>query len=677
MANLQAQAAQGISGAPDGFPVVLNGRFEIATDLPGGAPGAPRARAHAARDRLNEDHAVFALVCDPEIPPRFDAIQALKDFSARGILRLLDSGVVPWPEGSDHRYVLVFERPSGVRLATDLTAAFDPLPESEVIARMIAPVADLLEALHGLGITHRAIRPTNMFMSREQGGPAVLGECVSTPPAFDQPPVFESIQSLQAMPAGRGSGTRADDIYALGVTALALFIGRDPGEGRDAATLLTERMERGSYATLTAAHRLPAGLREALRGMLEDRPELRWTVDDLRSWLAERRLKTVHHAHLDRAQRAFAFAGRSHYHPRTLAQALAADWSRVRLADKGHEILGWTRRSIGDDVMGNHVLAAMESSERGGDGAANPAFVARLAMALDPRAPVRYRHIAAHTDGFGPLIAVHYGDGETLQAAVEALAEDLPGFRARTSDQDEGGRMAAARALGTLARHLRNPAPGHGIERCLYTLNPTQYCRSPLIADQKVMRAADLLPALEKVSGRSHGGPPFDNHIAAFAAAHLRVELQSLLVMAGDPRDPERAALGMLGVLATLQVQTGCGSCPGVARWLGGYLRPVVDSFRHRMWREKVEHEMPGLIERGDIAALYMYLANGEIRQRDRNGYAEAVAEYARLTAEISFLKSHGYTDPVRTEEYGHQIAAGLTGIVSIAAMALCAVLLI
>ena len=47
-------------------------------------------------------------------------------------------------------------------------------------------------------------------------------------------------------------------------------------------------------------------------------------------------------------------------------------------------------------------------------------------------------------------------------------------------------------------------------------LNPFQYCRSPLVAAQKVMQVEDLLPALEKVSGRSHNGPPLDRHIAAF-----------------------------------------------------------------------------------------------------------------------------------------------------------------
>lgn len=664
-------AAAGVPGTSEGSPIVLKGRFDITGESLADPIGSPRAKAHAARDRLNGDHAIFALVCDPELPPRLDAIEGLKDFPSRGMIRLLDAGVVPWPETGDHRFVLIYERPPGPKLLTDLDVAFEPpLPESELITRVIAPVADALEELQAIKLTHRSIRPNNMFVNQVKGGPIVLGENTSTPAAFCQPPVFESIQSLQAMPAGRGAGTIGDDIYALGISVLMLFIGHDPAEGRDAKALLQEKLDRGSFTALASRHRLPAGLREALRGMLEDRPEMRWTLDDLRSWLSDRRLKNIHHSNLDRAQRAFTLAGKSYHHPRPLAHGLATEWDKIRLEDKGHEILNWARRSIGDDVLGDAVLNAMESSDRSAsDGVANPAFVARLALALDQKAPVRYRQISAHIDGFGSLLAVHYGDVEALRAITEAILEDLPGFRYRTANDDDQVQPRIMRTISGISRVLKNPTIGFGAERCLYELNLYQYCRSPLILEQKVMELNDLLPALEKVSGRSHDGPPFDRHIAAFIATHLKVELQSMLTMAGDQRDPERAALGMLGAFATLQAQAGRQAYPGLARWLGDYLGPAVESFHHRMWREKVQNELPALIERGDITALYIYLANGEARQRDRKGYAEAIAQYAKLTAEISFLKSYGFNDPARTREYGYQISAGLTGLISFAAV--------
>lgn len=661
-------AAAGLAGGSDAPPILLNGRFEIVPDVLADAIGSPRALAHAVRDRLNSDHSIFALACDPDLPPRLECFESFKGFPSRGLLRLLDFGVVPWPETGDHRLCLIYERPPGPKLVPTLGTAFDPMLEGEIINCVIAPVVNVLEELSIIGFTHGAIRPTNMFRSREPKSLVTVGENLSAPGHFHQSAAFASIAILQAHPAGRGAGVIADDIYALAVTILTLLNGRDPAEGRDDAALLRDKIERGSYFALCGHTRLPAILREPLRGMLEDRVEMRWNLTDLRAWLSERRLKSAHHSHIDRAQRGFSIGGKAYHQARPLGHWLAENWNKVRLEERGNEILSWARRSLGDDAVGENVLSAMENSERNselGDGTLNPAFVARLAMALDRRAPVRYRKIGTHIDGCGAMLAVHFSDVEASRSISEILMEDLPGFRYRTMEAPDAVKPSLTRLVAHQMKVLKNPVIGFGIERTLYELNPLQYCRIPLVIDQKPMQLDDLLPALERVAGRGHQGPPFDRHIAAFIAAHLRGELQPHLVMASDTKDPERAALGMLAILATLHSHTSARAYPGVARWLSKYLTPAVSSFRHKMWREKVANELPGLIDRGDITALYHYLANGDARQRDRKGYAEAVAEYAKLSAEISFLKSFGFNDPKRVQEYGHQIASGLAGIVS------------
>ncbi|MFT5538775.1 MAG: hypothetical protein ACI82H_000288, partial [Alphaproteobacteria bacterium] len=675
-ANMVSSRAMAVraSGGSDAASIVLKGRYEIAYEPLPEKFGAPGTLPYGVHDLLNPDRALFALVCNPELPPRANALEKLQDCPSRALLRLLDYGAVPWPETSDHRFILIYEWPEGTKLVPSMDREFEPMPEADIINRVIAPVTGLLDNFATMGMTHGTINPTNMFTTVDDTSQIIVGENASAPPWYHQSAAFLPINLAQAMPAGRGAGTIADDIYALGVSVLMLILGKDPAVGRTDAELLEAKIERGSFITLAGHTRVPAVLREPLRGMLEDRPEMRWQISDLHAWLIERRLKSSHHAQVERAQRAFTLNGKSFHHPRTLAQELAISWESVQFKDKGHEILTWARRGICDDTVGDAVLNAMENSERtsGGNGSVNPAFIARLAMALDRKAPVRYRHIAAHPDGFGVLLATKFIETDSVRDITEAILEDLPGFCLRTHRDDDSGisNNKVASKFGRLMRVIKNTHIGFGIERCLYEMNPYQYCRSPLVVKQKVMQIGDLLPALERVSSESHKGPPFDRHIAAFIAAHLKVELQSMLALASDPRDSERAALGMLGVLATLQAQVDRKPYPGVARWLAKYLRPTVESFRHKMWREKVESELPNLIGRGDITSLYIYLANGEIRQHDRNGYAEAIAEYARLAAEKSFLNSFGLNDPNRVQEYGHQLAAGLAGLVSLVAMA-------
>lgn len=675
MASSRAVAA-GLVGA-DAPTILLNGRFEIAADELGDKIGTSRAPAHAARDRLNSDHGIIALVCDPDLPPRPAVMEYLKGFPARGVLRLLDHGFVLWPESASHRLVLIYERPPGPRLVPSLAAPFDPMPELDIVNYVVTPIVSTLDELAGIETTHGGIRPTNLFRARDPKAPVVMGEIASAPGHFHQPGAFCTIPLLQAHPAGRGAGLPSDDIYALGVTILSLIIGKDPAAGRDDATLLREKLERGSFLTLCGQNRLPALLREPLRGMLEDRADLRWNLEDLRAWLLERRLKSLHNSTPDRAQRGLSIGGKTFYNPRPLAQWLAENWESVRFEEKGHEVLGWARRSLGDDGLGDAILNALEQSEgESGSGNGSAPFVSRLGMALDSRAPIRLRGLGSHIDSIGALLATSFTDADKTRTVAEIILEDLPGFRHRTMATPDQVKPSLPRILANEMRVLKNQAMGFGIERCLYDLNPYQYCRSPLVIDQKVMQVVDLLPALERASSRSKQGPPFDRHLAAFIGSQVRVDLQPLLLMASDQNDPERAALGMLGVLATLQAQTGGRSFPGVARWLGQYLAPAIESFHHQMWREKVAAELPGLLDRGDIAALYMYLANGDARQRDRRGYSEAIAEYARLSAEVSFLKSMGYNDPRRVQEYGHQIAAGLSSLLGVLAMAISAVLI-
>jgi serine/threonine protein kinase len=203
---------------------VLNGHFEIWPDSPLPQLDLLRVSAYAARDSR-----------DP--------------LSHSDLLRLRDYGVVSWTREQGCRFVLIYESPAGERLISSLQSQSGPMSEKKVIKEMLAPVTETLSGLAKEGITHRAIRPTNMYLGveDEDGERVVLGECASVPPAFDQPPAFEPIESLMADPSGRGPGQPADDIYALGVSILALATGKDPAAGRSATQLLAEKMMRGSY----------------------------------------------------------------------------------------------------------------------------------------------------------------------------------------------------------------------------------------------------------------------------------------------------------------------------------------------------------------------------------------------------------------------------------------------
>ena len=76
-----------------------------------------------------------------------------------------------------------------------------------------------------------------------------------------QPVLFEPPYSAMCLPAGRGDGSIADDVYALGVLLLCLALGHAPLMELDDATILRRKLELGTtppWRATTACRRSSA-----------------------------------------------------------------------------------------------------------------------------------------------------------------------------------------------------------------------------------------------------------------------------------------------------------------------------------------------------------------------------------------------------------------------------------
>ncbi|HSR56449.1 MAG TPA: hypothetical protein VLN73_09400, partial [Alphaproteobacteria bacterium] len=484
---------------------------------------------------------------------------------------------------------------------------------------------------------------------------------------------YETIESLMADKAGRGAGRLADDVYALGVAMLALLTGTDPGAGKGAAELLAEKMTRGSYHTLVGSHALSENMRDLLRGLLDDRGEVRWNLDQIKSWLDDRTVQPVSVPDQSKPDRGFAFNGLTFHNPRALATAMAGHWDSVTLDDGGHEFLTWARQSLGDDELAERLLTAMELSKRtlgNGPSQAHPAFVARLCLALDDGAPIRYKRVSAHADGLGPYLAMNYPDEAIRGDVKDLLLEDLPGCKIRMGRGKGGHGAKPGHKFSRVNAMAKDNGAGHGIERCLYELNPAQPCLSPLIAERRVMRLEDVLPALEKAAAAGPKATPMDRHIAAFIAARADTNTEDFLRALNKTDAGEQVVMGMLGLLATADIEAGAKPYKKLARWLEPHLGPAVECFHHRKWREVAQAQLPEVIATGNIGALYRFIANGDARRRDRDGYAAACARSAKIDRQIRYLNSALAKDPKKAEEYGHGLAVGLSAVVFVGAVA-------
>jgi len=626
--------------------IVVRDRFTIFCDRAIPSLDMPNALAYEVSDRKQEGRPLYALVCKPEMPTRISVMRALKGLEIPAVLHMVDWGVAEWPPADRKCVIVIYHRPLGGRVMDTMASSFKRIPDHQFARAIIKPIADGLVELGLKGIAHRAIRPDNLYFMDEQRTKIVLGDCVTSVPAHDQPVVLETIESGMAMPSGRGAGKYADDMYAFGASVLILAIGRNPLQGVPDGEIIRRKIQMGSYATLVGDERMPVALIECLRGLLTDDPEQRWQATNIDLWLNGKRLTPIQAKAESQAQRPIRFADQEFHSVRPLSYAMYQNWDKAIsiITDGTLEI--WIRRGHELNELADGIAIAIKSTGAmaGNRADADDVIVARVLMLMDSKAPVRFRDFRSFIDGFGSALAIAMLRKQKLQPYTDFINRDLWRHWIAAQEKQQADNQQFEGVYRDLKNYLKDPNSGAGIERCVYELNEWQPCMSPLIEAHYVMEVKGVLPALDLIAKSANTKLwPVDRHIAAFLRARYAKGTGTQIDSMNDPR-PDRATIGMLSVLAIVQWRLGPEALYGLAGWVGGLMGPVINSYQNRNKRKDLEKEIPKLVRKGNLAELYNYLDNPEERQRDAEGFAWAKAEYAAAEKMIYDFE-HGQID--------------------------------
>jgi eukaryotic-like serine/threonine-protein kinase len=204
----------------------LGGRYRMEALLATGGMG----EVWAARDLLL-DRAVAVKVLGPAFAGDGRAAERLRrEARAAGrlehpnIARVLDLG-----EDGGRPY-LVMELLEGESLAERIGRG-GPMAPAEA-ARVVAAVADALEAAHRAGVVHRDVKPGNVFLGVD-GSVKVLDFGIATAAGETALTTGDLIGTAAYLAPERALGHRATpaaDVYALGVVLYELLAGRRPFE---------------------------------------------------------------------------------------------------------------------------------------------------------------------------------------------------------------------------------------------------------------------------------------------------------------------------------------------------------------------------------------------------------------------------------------------------------------
>ena len=455
-----------------------------------------------------------------------------------------------------------------------------------------------------------------------------VGECVSAPPGYSQPALYEPIERGMADPAGRGVGSATDDLYALGATAVYLLTGRDPSAGREGLALTAAKIEMGSFKALVDDRRMPLGLSELLRGLLGDDTNQRWTLEDVELWLSGRRQSPRLPPPLKRADRPIEFAGVACWSAPSLALRMSQRIDDAFALIGRPELVTWVRRELDEPDMAEEVASAVSRSDRSDQHLA----LAKVLQILHPAAPIRFDGLSIMPDGLGCTLAEAAFEGGDVQVVARIIESRLPLSWYALQNASRPETLVAAKAFETIRGLLTRPTIGYGVERCLYQLNDGIACASPLLRGHRVFDLAGLLKALEKVAaGPDRPRQPFDRHIIAFIQARGGRTTDHQLTLLSGSGDPVDRAVAITEVFAAVQGRTSVDSVPAMCAWMLAIIQPAVQRYHSRTLRGFVVTELERHAKTGDLGKISAILLNDKVVRNDDEAYRRAKIEFAAV----------------------------------------------
>lgn len=620
----------------------LQDRFRVELNAPLPEFDTRTARAYAATDLHEQNRQMFALVCQAGTVQRHRAIGALKSIVHRNILTLAAADPVDLSRPEEERFVIFYERPAGKRLSELLASGQVPIGEQFLCERIIAPIAAAINQFSELDIAHGLINPDNIYL----GDNTVLGHCVSEPCGYSQPFYCEPIERLQALPAGKGEGTTAQDYYALAVLVLYLLHGQSHFAAFTPNTLARSILHEGVYNAVTRQRDVPEIFYDFFRGILTQNADDRWNYRQLKPWLEGKRYNVLPPPAPIEAIRPFEFDDQQANTRRELAHLFAHGWDHMIMPIQTHHLTQWVSVSLRNKELAENISRISHNVAE--LGTKNEIQITeqlmRVILILDPQGPIRIKQLSFHIDGIDALCAELYATkaNQDLQLLAKFIEFNMGSYwlerQRKTINEYEvpTATNVIFIKLDKLRACIRNGGYGFGLERMLYDLNPDLPCLSPLFANAHVTSLSILLRKLDRLAPSLSKDDPIDRHLAAFIASKIGIQHEIRLhELTAVPALANNRAMLSLHLLSLAQQKSGNMILPGLTHWLALHILPLLDSIHSRSLRKKIKGLLIERAQSGSIKALADLIITSDYAGTDLNGYQQARNVYYHNAAKI------------------------------------------
>lgn len=648
---------------------VLGNEIEILIDqrLPHLDKGA--VKAYGARAYKTNDRAVyFVMVCENHLVPQGRAASTYAALLNPSLAHLIACGTVYWPPDKSWRYCFVYENTMGRPLIApdDTSLAMGWRPDI-VMQAIIKPMINVMLDLRDADIVHGNICLNNMFDGGHKSiERVILGEYMSAPPGYAQPLLYETIERAMCNPIARGAGAFAEDLYSFGVSLAVILRRHNPMAGFSDEKIIKEKIELGSYAALVGNERFSGAILELLRGLLYDDNTQRWTHDEVRSWMDGQRLSPKQSVKRKKAARPIELGDEKYFRQPLLAMDLHKHPVEALQMIETNELQQWVERSLEDTQAGSRLAGAIDAAQEQGRGPGyTERLLSRVAIALDPDGPVRYRKLAAHPDGFPYALAEAVALKHDVQIFVDVINQQLvmQWLDAQMNIRTDIGAMIAR--YDSCRAFLRQATMGYGLERCLYYLCPEAPCMSDRLRNYYVTRPEDVMFAYEHISKQASRPELFiDRHVAAFLSVNDR-KVIDLLWVELNSAEIHKKIFGNIKVLSNICTRMRNERFPGVTAWIADIVKPLYERYHDRDLREQMKKRVEKLKDSGDVIRMVAIFEDTDLIQADFVGFRAAMQNYNTLRNEHAEAEHRLAHPDGFARETGTEVAAIVSGILA------------
>ena len=590
------------------------------------------AKAYKVEDKINDKKELFALICNNFTSPRSSLLPYLKSIDHPAIMKLVEYGVVSYTKENSRNMALIYELPQGGRVI-DKQGAYSLKNQPEKFKTLLLSMLSAVETLKGYGVTHRAIRADNIYYKDEAREQLVIGDCLASFPAYNQPAAFETIESLMAQKEGRGNGSDKDDIYAAGVVSLQLYLGHSFFDDMADKEVLRLKLKKGSYLSLLGNDKIAAQYATVFKGLLNDNEEERWSYSQTYNIL-EGKPGNTPQSSTERPKKSLTINGEKVYNTTEVAYALLQNPEEGYDLLKSGKITDWIKNGLENEKLNTQIEKLIHTNSE--NTSSRELLISKLCIMLAPHLPLKYKTLWLFPAGIPKSIFLAIKNKENLSIYYDLFNSDL----IKLWYQEQSSVRAPANS-GEFKSYISRRDMGYGIDRIMYDFDEDLPCISPLLGEEFVNSAPRILRALDNTYAHTKVmSMPYDRNIMAYLRCKMGKKIDGILTDINTGREALQAS-AILRLYTDMQNKYGPSQLPNLAKWLVSACMLTIKSYHNVKYQKYLEREILKIHKNGKLYEITEIIENEEARQKDGIDYANALKNANLLISEKNNLQNN------------------------------------